>query len=456
MRYGKRKVTIIMLLTSVLLVCVSCGNEDTGSVEPGSELQTEQENEDAIRRDAEVYAEYEGVSVEEAVSRFELMNDAGPLQAVIKENEESYAGSWIQHQPEYKFVFAFKGDGEEIIKKYVEEGSPLAEKIKILTFEYSYKELEEIRDSIKSAMESREVYSHAGIDMQNNSIDFRFYDKESADKVIRQEELKVPDCVNILQYEGLEIPDSLLTEEDWASDQSNRDELVWSQWWAISVNGSDVLPDRQVTIFLRHDRIVTGTAACNQYWCYYNQKGPYIRLSGAGKNCVGCAEEVEELEDSFLECLRNSYTFVIEEDNLTLYDASGGLLVVLERRPEYPMNPEDLIGTSWQLYSVDGEPVGENETGSIVFDEDGVSLHGEDMHSNYEYTYEAWGDDIVFTSTSGQAKRDDSGEFIFRQKRISPSAISNISPIISYRLIDGQLEIYTERKMTLVFEPFES
>jgi len=37
-----------------------------------------------------------------------------------------------------------------------------------------------------------------------------------------------------------------------------------------------------------------------------------------------------------------------------------------------------------------------------------------------------------------------------------PSAISYISPIISYRLINGQLEIYTEGKMTLVFEPLES
>ena len=305
-------------------------------------------------------------------------------------------------------------------------------------------------------MDEKGIYACTDIDMKNNSIDFRFYDKESADKVILQEGLEIPDCVNILQYEGLEIPDSLLTEEGWAIDRSNRDELVWSQWRAVSVNGSDVQPDDLVTMFLKYDGIVTGTAACNQYWCYYNQKGPYIRLSGAGKNCVGCADEVVALEDSFLECLRNSYTFVIEEDNLTLYDASGGLLVVFERRTEYPMNPEDLIGTSWQLYSVDDEPVGENETGSIVFDEDGVSLYGEDMIYTYEYAYEARGDDIIFTSTSGKAKLDDSGEFIFRQKRIRPSAISNLSPIISYRLIDGQLEIYTERKMTLVFEPVEN
>jgi hypothetical protein len=95
MRYGKVKFITIMFLISVLVSCVSCGEVEAESTEPGSVSQTEQEEEDAIRRDAEVYAEYEGVSVEEAIRRFELRDDAGPLQAVIKENEESYAGSWL-------------------------------------------------------------------------------------------------------------------------------------------------------------------------------------------------------------------------------------------------------------------------------------------------------------------------------------------------------------------------
>src|SRR4030042_2042892 len=174
MRYRKLNLITIVLLAIVLVACVSCGEkEETGFYEPppaestetgqSSEKATEPDSDyssgtksmqeqidelaekykdDPEKFDAAVYALYEGVSVDEAVRRFELMNDAGRLQAEIVENEESYAGSWIQHQPEYKIVFAFKGNGEEIIKKYVEEGSPLAGNIKILTFKYSYKELE--------------------------------------------------------------------------------------------------------------------------------------------------------------------------------------------------------------------------------------------------------------------------------------------------------------------------
>ena len=89
------KAIMVVLLISVLVTCISCGEVETEQTEPGGVSQTEQEDEDAVRRDAEVYAEYEGVSVDEAVRRFGLMDDAGPLQAEIVESEESYAGSWV-------------------------------------------------------------------------------------------------------------------------------------------------------------------------------------------------------------------------------------------------------------------------------------------------------------------------------------------------------------------------
>jgi heat shock protein HslJ len=443
-------IPVLILMLALMITSPACnkvenGDSSSATIPTASNEQSSGED-DAIRRDAEMYAELEGVSVDEAIERFELMNDA------IVENEEAYAGSWIQHQPEYQFVFAFTENGEEIIAKYVKEDSPLAGKIKILTFKYSYKELEEIRDSITSLMESRGVYSYTDIDMQNNRIDFRFYDKESADEVIRQDESEIPDCVNILQYEGLEIPDSLLTDEDRAIDRSNKDELNWSQWWAVTVNGTDVYPETIISMFAKYDGTVIGTAGCNRYWNYYNTKGPYIRISGAGKNNMGCPEEILEQEDTFLKCLRNSDTFIIEGDSLTLCNASGRVLVIFERRPEYPMNPEDLIGTSWKLVYVDGEPVSENKTGTLIFDEDGVSLHGLGSVTKYEYSYEARGDDIVFTSIITERIRDSSGKLAHGR----PSAIIYISPIVSYRLINGQLEIYTEGKMTLIFEPFES
>jgi heat shock protein HslJ len=439
----KKLITGLMLII-LLIVSLSCNTAETGSGMGSVEASPTHDEEYALRRDAEIYAELEGVSVDEAIRRFELMDDAGPLQAVIVENEEAYAGSWIQHQPEYKIVFAFKENGEEIIRKYVKEDSPLAGNIKILTFKYSYRELEEIRDKTIADMQNLGIYPDSGIDMKNNCVYFSVTDKVVVDEAIRSGRLEIYDCVNVSQIAGLEI--SYDGESDFP------ELLTWSQWWAVSINGNDITGSRYISLYLSYDRRATGNAGCNYYMGRYVVKGSFIRFTGGTWSVMGCDEEILVQEDIYIDCLNNADTYSIEGNTMTIYDSSGQAILVFEKRPDYPMNPEDLIGTGWRLYQVDGEAVSENESGTLVFDEDGVSLRGLDSVTKYEYSYEARGDDIVFTSTKVERNREPSGEFAHGR----PSAISYISPIISYRLIDNRLEMYTERRITLVFKPLNN
>ncbi len=463
------KVILIMVLAGMLVTCVSCapaidepvpqtGSESPPPVEKSLQEQmnelAEKYKDDPEKFDAAVYALHEGVTVEEAVRRFELMDEAGGLQSAIVENEETYAGSWIQHQPEYRLVYAFKGNGVDIMKKYVSENSSLWNALKILNFDYSYEGLKEIRDSLQSALESRGVYSHIEIDMQNNRIQFFFYDKETADNVIRQEGIDIPDCVQIMQFEGLAIPDDVVTDEERALTQAGKDELAWSYWRAVSVNGSAVLPGTVISFFTRGDGVFSGSSGCNDYWCHYNLKGPYIRISGGGMTCVGCSDEILEQEDNFLKCLRNSYRYTIEKDTLTLYDASDNALVVFERRPkpDYTMNPAELAGTSWQLTAVDGQSVDENDMVTLVFNENGDLIYGEDPFRTWEYGYEARDDMIRITGVMSKTKRDESGNYMTGHE---PSVIDDFYPIVYYRLQETRLEVYTDNQMTLIFERYE-
>lgn len=207
MRYAKIKVITIMLVASVLFSCVSCGEVETESKKPDGVSQTEQEDEDAIRRDAEVYAEYEGVTVEEAIERFELMNESGDLQAVIVENEESYAGSWIQHQPEYKFVFAFTENGEEIIRKYVKEDSPLAGLIELRTFEVSYRELKKDQEETMQLLKdvNLDFFCPTSIDIKENTAIVYVSDIKLFNEILDKAGVVLPPHVtpNVL-YEPLE------------------------------------------------------------------------------------------------------------------------------------------------------------------------------------------------------------------------------------------------------------
>ena len=435
-----KKLIAVMLAVTLPVISVSCNTVEAEPDMGSREVSPYHDEEDAIRRDAEMYAADQGVSVDEAVRRFELMDDAGPLKAAIVENEaDTYAGSWIQHQPEYRFVFAFTENGEEIIRKYVEEDSPLAEKIKILTFKYSFQELQEIQKDITADMKNLGIYPDSGINMKNNCVYFSVTDKVAVDEAIRSGKLEIPDCVNVSQIEGLEIP------YDGNSDYPEL--LTWSQWWVVSINGSDITGSRYISLYLSYDRRATGNAGCNYYMGRYVVKASYIRFRGGTWSVMGCDEEILVQEDIYIDCLNNADTYSIEGDSMTIYDSSGQAILVFEKRPDYLMNPEDLIGTGWRLYQVDGEAVSENESGTLVFDEDGVSLHGLDRVSTYEYSYKAEGDTIVFTSISTGRIREPSGEFAHGR----PSAIVYIPPIVSYQIIDGRLEMYTEKRITLVF-----
>ncbi len=231
----------------------------------------------------------------------------------------------------------------------------------------------------------------------------------------------------------------------------NTDSPVGCQWWAVSINGSEVLDHTVVSLYLRDDGSVQGSSGCNFYYGHYSADATSINMS-VGTTLMGCDEEILKQEDTYLDCLRNTESYSVNGTLMEFYDASKHTLLVFERRPEYPMNPDDLIGTSWRLFSVGGEQVREEESDTLVFDEDGVSLHGLDRTTTYEYSYKAEGDTIVFTSVKAERIREPSGEFAHGRS----SVIGSVYPIVSYRLIDGRLEMYTERRITLVLKPLNN
>ena len=228
----------------------------------------------------------------------------------------------------------------------------------------------------------------------------------------------------------------------------NTDSPVGCQWWAVSINGSEVIDHTTVSLYLHNDGSVWGHSGCNENYGHYSVDSTSINMY-VGRTMMRCDEEIMKQEHTYLDCIRNTASYSVNGTIMEFYDASKHTLLVFERRPEYLMNPDDLIGTSWHLFSVDGEQVGEEEWGTLTFDEDGVSLHGLDRTTTYEYSYEADGDGIVFTSISVRTIRKPSGEFVFGP----PSAIDYISPVVNYRLIDDRLEMYTERRITLTFKP---
>lgn len=163
MKFGKR--LFLLLFVTLLTACAPGGAEPelTETAVPTS----------ATNPDIAAYAEDAGISVEEAIERFGLEESIGKLQADLLANEAgSFAGLWLEHEPEYKVVVAFaEEDGAERIRPYLDQYPALAEVVEIRSVQYTMTELEAAQQEVLDIVSQLDPVSMAtGIDVKQNQV----------------------------------------------------------------------------------------------------------------------------------------------------------------------------------------------------------------------------------------------------------------------------------------------
>ncbi|MBA7558701.1 hypothetical protein ES708_00308 [subsurface metagenome] len=141
--------------------------------------------------------------------RFKLMDDIGPLGAELERQEMgTFAGLWIEHEPEFRVVIAFTENGEETIKKYVEEDSPLADEIELRTFEATYEELKAAQREAGQLLDELGLFVSSDINIKENQAKVYVTDSKLFYKTLQEADAQLPDhVVAIIVYEPLyEIP----------------------------------------------------------------------------------------------------------------------------------------------------------------------------------------------------------------------------------------------------------
>ena len=139
---------------------------------PSPEVSSDSDPE-GLDEDLEEYAEYYGITLEEARQRMEVIDSIpGTLERKLFKNEpQSFAGLWIQNSPEFKIVLAFTQDGTEILQKYAEYiPEDLMPYIEIKTVQYTRAELMDIEESFRSVMQNADVPFNMGVDIMNNGV----------------------------------------------------------------------------------------------------------------------------------------------------------------------------------------------------------------------------------------------------------------------------------------------
>ncbi len=238
---------------------------------------------------------------------------------------------------------------------------------------------------------------------------------------------------------------------------SDSQNLAGSQWKAVTVNGTGLVEGTYISLYFLNDGSIFGDSGLNIYEGHYTADAPNIRIPGVGSTLIGHSNKsIVEQEETYQDCLENAASYHIDDNYLKIYDASDQELLIFERRPEYPMNPADLASTSWQLAEINGVPTTERQAATLIFFDNGSSGGGTyrlyRAIYDYEFSYKAYGDNIVVTSGGGHR----TAEIPEEQRGDAAGPYFLGMPFVTnYRLTANRLELYNERGETMAFEPYE-
>jgi heat shock protein HslJ len=106
-----------------------------------------------------------------------------------------------------------------------------------------------------------------------------------------------------------------------------------------------VLPRTQVTIVFQDGKI-SGSDGCNQYFGTYSLEGSKLTITLEGSTMMACPELIMTQGEAFTAGLSSTAAYEIQAKTLTLKNAEGGTVMVLQA------SPQELVGTRWQAIAV--------------------------------------------------------------------------------------------------------
>ncbi|GEM_PF-2483746 len=155
-------------------------------------------DEDPLVRDAYLYAADQGISLSEALRRLRLQDLIGKLNTDLEINEQdTFAGLWIQHKPDYRVVVQFTRDGEQTIQRYIQNG-PLAGIIEVRQAEVAWAELVALQEQAARAVNKLGIPVASDINMENNRVELYTKNPAQLREALQKEGLRLSESVVII------------------------------------------------------------------------------------------------------------------------------------------------------------------------------------------------------------------------------------------------------------------
>lgn len=238
------------------------------------------------------------------------------------------------------------------------------------------------------------------------------------------------------------------TGAQWVDQPIDLDE---TEWVLISLNGHGLVPNSNITLSFTAES-AGGFAGCNGYSGEYavaDQGTLSIPEIAVQLQLCDGPEGVMDQESSYLEALQSATAYHIAGSRLEIENTLGQTILIFAAKEEFPMDPNHLLGSKWQLLSVNGGSPLEGSTITIAF-EQGSKINGQAGCRGYIGAYQASGDDIRFPILAMIGPSEPCSEALLVQEG---EYTTQLELATDYRLSPSQLELFTARGETLLFEP---
>jgi hypothetical protein len=209
---------IVAVVAAATLSVVACGASPAQEKPRGTDAQDKEKTtaiaglstDDPLLEDAKMYAEDRGIPLEEAVRRLHIQEgsakDVADLERLLRKHEaETFAGLWLQHEPEYRYVVLFTRDGEETLRPYV-EGGPLEDTVEARSgADATMAELHFAQREADRITRSLNIATASGINLQKNRAEVYVPDRAKLETALRKAGTRLPEHVAMVE-ESLPVP----------------------------------------------------------------------------------------------------------------------------------------------------------------------------------------------------------------------------------------------------------
>lgn len=255
-----------------------------------------------------------------------------------------------------------------------------------------------------------------------------------------------------LMWKGIKLPGEFRTmcSPDSTPVTTDPAGLRGTQWTLTSIDGNNLIQDTYISLYLHNDGSIWGYSGLNTFSGNYSLESPdAIDIFAGNDSEIGSTEEIILQENSYIQGLNDAISYHIDGETLRLLNIKDEELHRFQQKPEYLMDPNDLITTSWRLINMNGNNIPQGLSVTLIIESDSTAF-GRAGCFDYGFYYWGSGDDII--NMGGWGRRN--GDLPDELERLAGAASSAISSCANYRLAQGMLEIYSARGDTLVFKPY--